>query len=101
MSTGNSEEWSHALTSCRRLIEGLADELCPATDELYNGRSLGKNQYINRIWAFMDKSILSESNRDLAKTHVDFVGSYLQRLHKLTNKGVHAELTRVEATKAV
>ncbi|MUG72176.1 ComEA family DNA-binding protein [Paenibacillus validus] len=101
VSTDNPEEWSHALTSCRRLIENLAAELSPATDELYNGRSLGRNQYINRVWAFMDKSISSESNRDLAKTHVDFVGSYLQRLHKLTNKGVHAQLSRAEAIKAV
>lgn len=101
VSTDNPEEWSHALTTCRRFIENLADELFPPRDELINGRSLGNNQYINRIWAFMDKSILSESNRDLAKAHVDFVGSYLQKIHKLSNKGVHAKLSRAEAIKAV
>ncbi|MED1785191.1 helix-hairpin-helix domain-containing protein [Brevibacillus fortis] len=101
VSTESQEEWSHALTTCRRFIENLADELFPSTDEQVNGRSLGKNQYINRIWAYMDKSILSESNKELAKAHVDFVGSYLQKLHKLSNKGVHAQLSRTEAIKAV
>jgi hypothetical protein len=101
VSSNNSEEWSHALTTCRRFIESMADELFPAREEQHNGRSLGQSQYINRLWAFFDQAISSETNRELAKSHVDFVGSYLQRLHKLTNKGVHAELTRIEAVKAV
>ncbi|HLP87591.1 MAG TPA: helix-hairpin-helix domain-containing protein [Nostocaceae cyanobacterium] len=101
VSSKNSEEWSQALTSCRRLIEKLADELYPPTDEQINGRKLGKEQYINRLWIFMDKAIESDSNRDLAKTHVDFLGSYLQKTHKLTNKGVHTSITKMEAVKTV
>lgn len=96
------EEWSHALTTCRRFIEQLADVLFPATDDTArNGRALGKGQYINRIWAYMDAAIESETNRDLAKAHIDFLGSYLQKLHKQSNKGVHAGLTKVEAVKAL
>jgi DNA uptake protein ComE-like DNA-binding protein len=96
------EEWSHALTTCRRFVEQLADVLHPATgDVTRNGRALGKAQYINRIWAYMDAAIESETNRDLAKSHIDFLGSYLQKLHKQSNKGVHAELTKIEAIKAV
>lgn len=102
VASDSPEEWSHALTTCRRFIEQLADLLFPATDTTTgNGRSLGKGQYINRIWAYMDAAIESETNRDLAKSHVDFLGSYLQRLHKQSNKGVHAGLTKVEAVKAV
>jgi len=95
------EEWSHALTSCRRFLEDLADVLYPPKDEQVKGRTLGKPQYINRLWAFMDESIESESNRDLAKAHVDYLGSYLERAHKLGHKGVHADLSRTEAIKAV
>jgi len=96
------EEWSHALTTCRRFIEQLADVLHPATDDINrSGRSLGQGQYINRIWAYMDAAIESETNRDLAKSHIDFLGSYLQKLHKQSNKGVHAGLTKVEAVKAL
>lgn len=101
VTTNKSEEWSQSLTTCRRLIEKLANTLYPPTDEKINGRSLGKNQYINRLWAFMDRSIESESNKELAKSHVDFLGYYLESLHNITHKGVHAALTRYEAVKAV
>lgn len=101
VSSENSEEWSHALTSCRRLIEGLADELFPALDHEINGRKVGQPQYINRLRAFMDKAIESDSNKDLAKAHVDFLGSYLEKTHKLNNKGVHASITKLEAIKTV
>jgi DNA uptake protein ComE-like DNA-binding protein len=97
----NPEEWSQALTTCRRFVEGLADSLYPPKDEQVKGRAVGKSQYINRLWAFMDGTIESQSNRELAKAHVDYLGGYLQKIHKLSNKGVHATLTRLEAIKAV
>ncbi len=97
----NPEEWSQALTTCRRFIEDLADMLYPPREDSPNGRPLGKSNYINRLWAFMDNSIESESNKELAKTHVDYLGSYLQRIHKVSNKGVHTDLARIEAIKAV
>jgi DNA uptake protein ComE-like DNA-binding protein len=100
----NPEEWSHALTTCRRLIEGIADELFPATQltqEINNGHKLGQAQYINRLWAFMDKAIESKSNKNLAKAHIDFLGSYLGNIHELTNKGVHSTLAKLEAVKTV
>lgn len=101
VSSAKEEEWSQALTTCRRLLEGLADQLHPASDKKINGRVLGQSQYVNRIWAFMDTAIESDSNKALAKTHVDFLGSWLEKINKLANKGVHAELGQLEATKAV
>ncbi|SDT53184.1 MULTISPECIES: ComEA family DNA-binding protein [Pseudomonas] len=101
VSASNAEEWSQALTSCRRLLEGLADELYPSNQTSVKGRTLGQGQYVNRLWAFMDSAIESESNRDLAKTHVDFLGAWLEKTNKITNKGVHAEVEQVEAVKAV
>lgn len=101
ISSDKEEEWSQALTTCRRLLEGLADELYPASKEKFNGRAVGQGQYVNRLWAFMDRAIQSESNKDLAKAHIDFLGSWLDKVNKLTNKGVHAELDRIEAVKSV
>jgi len=101
VSSDKPEEWSQALTSCRRFFEKLADNLFPATDEKHNGRSLSKENYINRLWAFMDKSIESKSNKDLAKKHVDLLGLYLQSTYKLANKGVHSDITRIESIKTV
>lgn len=95
------ENWSHALASCRRLVESLADALYPPREESVGTRKLGKEQYINRLWAFMDQSIQSDSNREMAKAHVDFLGAWLEKSHKLGHKGVHADLGRIEAVKAV
>ncbi|CRL48925.1 ComEA family DNA-binding protein [Pseudomonas sp. URMO17WK12:I11] len=101
VSASKAEEWSQALTSCRRLLEGLADELYPANQIPHKGRTLGQGQYVNRLWAFMDNAIESESNRDLAKTHIDFLGSWLEKTNRITNKGVHADVEQIEAVKAV
>ena len=101
VSSNKEEEWSQALTTCRRLLEGLADELYPASDKKVNGRILGQGQYVNRLWAFMDDSIESDSNKALAKTHIDFLGAWLEKINKLANKGVHSDLGQLEATKAV
>lgn len=90
VSAQKDEEWSQALTTCRRLLEGLADELNPASTELTKGRALTQAQYVNRLWAFMDKSIESDSNKELAKTHVDFLGAWIEKTNKISNKGVHA-----------
>lgn len=101
VSSDNQEEWSQALTSCRRFFEKLADNLYPATDIKLNDRSLNQENYINRLWAYMDKNIESKSNKDIAKKHVDLLGAYLQGLYRMTNKGVHSDLNRFEAIKTV
>jgi DNA polymerase/3'-5' exonuclease PolX len=49
----------------------------------------------------MDTAIESDTNRDLAKTHVDFLGAWLEKINKITNKGVHTEVKQLEAIKAV
>jgi DNA uptake protein ComE-like DNA-binding protein len=101
VTTDSAESWSQALTTCRRFIEGLANHVMKPSAESRNGRSLGEKQPINRLWAFLDSSIESEVGRELAKRHVDFLGAYLEKTYKLTNKGVHASVSRLEAVKAV
>ena len=83
VSSSSPEEWSHGLTSCRRYFEKLADNLFPPTDQKLNGRSISQENYINRLWAFMDKSIQSKSNKNQAKQHVDLIGGHLQSLYKI------------------
>lgn len=99
--SNEKEVWSQSLTTCRRLIENIANILYPPTNQEINGRSLGKGQYINRLWVFMDISIESESDKALAKAHVDFLGKYLETVHNKTHKGVHSSITRYEAIRTV
>lgn len=51
---GRAEDWSLALTSCRRIIKAVADVIYPPQNEKVAGREVGDQQYINRIWAFLD-----------------------------------------------
>jgi helix-hairpin-helix protein len=92
------EEWSQALTSCRRFIEALADGLFPPQDTKFNGRDVSQTHYINRLWAFIERSLESETDREMAKRHVEFLGLYLEKTYKKTNQGVHAEIDQRTAT---
>jgi len=49
----------------------------------------------------MDKAIESDSNKALAKVHVDFLGAWMEKTNKVANKGVHADVVQLEAVKAV
>lgn len=93
----SAEEWSQALTSCRRFIEALADGLFPAQDAKVNGRDVSHTAYLNRLWAFIDKSLESETDRELAKRHLEFLGFYLEKVYKKTNQGVHADVDQKSA----
>lgn len=101
VSSNNKEEWSHALTTCRRLLESLADKLYPASDLVIGKRTFKQNQHVNRLWQFMNEAIESDTNKEIAKTHVDYLGLWLERTNKISNKGVHDEVSQLEATKAV
>lgn len=48
------EDIAQAALSGRRYMERLVDVLFPARAEPYNGRQVGKAEYRNRIWAFID-----------------------------------------------
>lgn len=98
VSSNNKEEWSHALTTCRRLLESLADKLYPASELKIGTRTFKQSQFVNRLWQFMNDAIESESNRDLAQMHVNYLGSWLEKANKITNKGVHDEVSQLEAT---
>lgn len=101
LSSSSQEDWSLALTCCRRVIKAVADVLFPASTETLNGRSIGEEQYINRLWAFLDKNAPTGSEKNLAKAHVDYLGSFLERLNEKACKGVHATVQFEEAAKAV
>jgi competence ComEA-like helix-hairpin-helix protein len=97
----NSEDWSLALTACRRVIKTVADSVYPPTEEEVGGRKLGDPQYINRLWAYLDKTVAASSDKDLAKAHVDYLGTFLSRLNDKASKGVHTSVSRTEAIQTV
>lgn len=101
LSSGRTEDWSHALTSCRRIIKAVADVIYPPKDEKVAGRKVGDQQYINRIWAFLDENMTSSSDKNLAKAHINYLGSFIEELNKKTSKGVHSDVSHEEAVRTV
>lgn len=101
LSSTSAEDWSQALTSCRRVIKSVADALYPPKATNEGERKLGEEQYMNRLWAFLDENVPTGSNKTLAKAHVDYLGSFLDQLNSKSSKGVHATVTYEETVRVV
>ena len=101
LASSSAEDWSHALTAARRIFKSVADSLYPPRETPKGARKLGEEQYINRLWAFLDENAEAGSDKDLAKAHIDYMGAFLQKLNDKASKGVHAEVSYEEAVRAV
>lgn len=99
-SVETKEEVAHVALSCRRFLEGLADVLCPARTEPLQGRQLGKEQYINRLWAYAEEKLRKEE-RGLIQAQLEDMGHRIDRVHDLANKGLHARVSRSDAGRLV
>lgn len=106
----NPEDWSNAVHSCRRVLQDLADAVFAPTDQtrtrVVGGRSLtvhlGRQQYINRIMAFVEDSSSSARFQEIVGSHLSFLGNRLDSVFKAAQKGSHATLvTREEADRYV
>lgn len=106
----NPEDWSNAVHSCRRILEDLADAVFPPTDEertvSADGKTrrikLGKDQYINRIMAFVQDASASERFQELVGSHLEFMGNRLDSVFRAAHKGTHTTIvSREEADRYV
>lgn len=83
------EDLAQAAISGRRLLERTADYLFPAQEQKRNGRDVGKAQYRNRLWAYLQEAT---SEADISDPLVlTTLGNELDRLVKLFNAGLHAD----------
>lgn len=93
----NPEDWSNAVHSCRRILQDLADAVFPPQDEdriaIVSGKEqavrLGKDNYINRIIAFVEDSSYSKRYEHLVGSHLKFLGERLDSIFKAAQKGSH------------
>jgi hypothetical protein len=88
------EDVAQAAISGRRFLEQLADVLFPPREKSYNNRPVGKQQYKNRLWAFITDNI-HEAAR------VKLVGKELDRLVDEFNAGLHGDGTKERMLKAL
>ena len=94
LSNGESEAVSHALTTCRRIIDFFADAVYPPSKEGIeiggNILDLGADKYQNRINAYISENTSSTSRKDKLR-------SSLKHLYKRLNAGVHSDVSIDEA----
>ncbi|HEY2283257.1 MAG TPA: hypothetical protein VGH60_06860 [Solirubrobacteraceae bacterium] len=83
------EQLAHVATSCRRFLERLADTLFPARPEPRGKRELTQDKYLNRLWAYVEDN-LEGTGRDVVISTLTDIGGRIDKLHDLTNKGIHA-----------
>ncbi|MCI0611141.1 MAG: hypothetical protein L0Z71_19040 [Anaerolineae bacterium] len=91
------EDYAQAALSGRRLLEKIADYLFPPREEMWNNRKVGRLEYRNRLWAYIE-----QTTTELAITDPNILttlGKEVDRLVELFNAGLHADPThdKVEA----
>lgn len=84
-----NEGFSQVALTCRRIVGYIADCIYPPTDEKYNGHPLGQDNYINRILAYIDKNVQSDSSKKLIKASAEVLSEQYDQLSDVANKGVH------------
>lgn len=111
INSNNPEEWSQALTSCRRLFEDVSNALFskyfPQYEEKEYKTKSGKelkitgDNYINRLYAIIDSIQDKAINNTLLGSHVLFTVDWIENLHNQICKGVHSDVTYEEAMRTI
>lgn len=110
LTSENSEDWSNAVHSCRRILQDTADVIYPAREDktinLDNGETkiikLGVDNYINRIIAYVDEQSDSKRFEEIVGSQMKYLGERLDAIFKAAQKGSHDIITsRQEADRYV
>ena len=106
----NPEDWANAVHSCRRILQDLADVIFPSVDEgrivKKDGKEitikLGKENYINRIVAFVQNKSDSERFEEIVGSNLRYLGDRLDSTFRAAQKGSHENImSRDEADRYV
>lgn len=81
----NEEHVAQAALSGRRYMEALTDALYPPRAELVGGRKVGKAEYKNRLWAFI------EAHVSAGDSQLTVLGKEADRLVEELNGGLHGD----------
>ncbi|MBT2520913.1 hypothetical protein [Arthrobacter sp. ISL-28] len=102
LSEGSPEGYAQALASCRRMIKALADALYPPSSVPIKGsdgkeRILGDDQFLNRLVQYAIDKFGKNTHVKLVEETLQGLGNRLNKLNSLASKGVHQEVSVVEA----
>lgn len=91
------EDHAQAALSGRRLLEKIADYLFPPREDRWNGRKVGRAEYKNRLWAYIEQTVIASG---IADSSLIVLGKEADRLVELFNAGLHAAPTRAKVEAA-
>jgi len=96
----NPEDWASAAATCRRLLKAAADAIRPP-GPVKNNRVMDDEHYINRIVDWIITSSASRTAADLVAGDLEYLGRRLDAVLDAGHKGVHAEVSRFDASRFV
>lgn len=101
LSEADDEARSHALTSCRRILNALADIVYPAQSEPAKGtdgkmHAVGQENYLNRLWQFVAETEGLHKNTLLLRAQIGDVERRFDALQGLASKGTHGKVSTTE-----
>ncbi|MEB3192530.1 MAG: hypothetical protein VKL42_19470 [Snowella sp.] len=93
----NPENWSHAVTACRKILQALADELYPpqkgqTIKSNEKEIKIGQDNYINRLTLYIEGRKQSDTYEKIIGTHLDYIGDRIDSVYKATNKAAHTTI---------
>ncbi len=105
----NTEDWSNAVHSCRRIIEDLANAVYPPTEDKkieIEGKEkiikLDNTHYRNRIMEFIIGTSKSKSFTSIVGSQLKFIEDRLKSTDKASSKGTHTIIiSKDEANRTV
>ena len=106
ISEGDPESLSHALTSCRRILKSLADNLYPPRNEPVvcsdgKERKLTDDKFVSRLRQYVWERVGGEKAAKLLLSQIEDVGNRLDKINELSSKGVHAAVSHSEVDQCV
>jgi hypothetical protein len=106
VSEGDPESRIHALTSCRRIMKSLSDNVYPANNKEIVGsdgktRKMSDEKYIARLWQFVADKVGSKASGKLMLTEINDLGHRIDRIYDLSCKGIHDSVSEFEVNQCV
>lgn len=110
LNSDNTEDWSNAVHSCRRILQDTADVIYPARKDKVidlggnktKNIKLGPDNYINRLIAYVEENTDSKRFEEIVGSHMKYLGERLDAIFQAAQKGSHDIIsTREEADRYV
>lgn len=100
--SSDKEDLSILLTHVRRIIKSVADYFYPPLSDAVmcsDGvkRILDDDRYLNRLQEFLQAKFKRSSSTELLRAEFDYLLVFAKKLNHIASKGVHGEVSMVEA----